>query len=88
MTCEHCGEAITLEDEPAVTIGVMDAKGHGRQGFVHRTCQLREVTGGIGHLIAHEYWCLQKHDPDAGLTMRQSGLLVDAYVSIVGVHNL
>lgn len=50
----------------------------------HRTCMLREVTGGIGHHIAHEYWCTLCGDPDAGLTRRQSALLVDAYIKIVG----
>lgn len=52
---------------------------------VHRSCMLREVLGGIGHLIAHEYWCEQKHDPDAGLTRRQSALLVRHFYSIVGI---
>jgi hypothetical protein len=52
---------------------------------MHRVCSLRSSVGGIGHLIAHEYWCVQKHDPDAGLTFRQSALLVDEFVTIVGV---
>lgn len=52
---------------------------------MHRQCVLRSTMGGIGHLIAHEYWCLQKHDPDAGLTFRQSALLVDEFVAIIGV---
>lgn len=52
----------------------------------HRSCMLREVTGGIGHLIAHDYWCTQRHDPDAGLTRRQSALLVDVYVAVVGTQ--
>ena len=40
--------------------------------IVHWQCMLREVTGGIGHLIAHYYWCgAPRHDPDAGLTYRQ-----------------
>lgn len=52
----------------------------------HRSCMLREVMGGIGHLIAHEWWCVQHHDPDAGLTRRQSALLVDVYCAIVGVE--
>lgn len=51
----------------------------------HRACLLRDVLGGIGHLIAHEYWCLQHNDPDAGLTYRQSARLVDAYSEIVGI---
>lgn len=53
----------------------------------HRECGLREVMGGIGHLIAHEYWCTQKHDPDAGLSYRHSALLTDAYVHIVGIKS-
>ena len=51
----------------------------------HRECFLRETIGGIGHLIAHEYWCSQRSDPDAGLTYRQSALLTDLYVALVGV---
>lgn len=52
----------------------------------HRQCMLREVSGGIGHHIAHPYWCEQMHDPDAGLTRRQSALLADLYVALVGVE--
>ena len=54
--------------------------------WVHDDCTLRQVLGGIGHLLAHEYWCLQKHDPDAGLTYRQSALLVYQWTRIVGVE--
>jgi hypothetical protein len=43
--------------------------------------------GGIGHLIAHDYWCGgERSDPDAGLTYYQSAQLVDAYVQVVGFH--
>lgn len=52
---------------------------------MHRACALRSTMGGIGHLIAHHYWCEQRHNPDAGLTYRQSALLVDEYVAVVGV---
>lgn len=53
---------------------------------VHWQCMLREVTGGIGHLIAHDYWCgAPRHDPDAGLTYRQSALLTAAWVEVVGL---
>lgn len=52
---------------------------------MHRECSLRSVMGGIGHLIAHDYWCTERHDPDAGLTYRQSALLVDVFVMVVGV---
>jgi hypothetical protein len=51
----------------------------------HRECSLRSVIGGIGHLIAHDYWCTERHDPDAGLTYRHSALLVDAFVAVIGV---
>jgi len=51
---------------------------------VHWQCLLRNALGGIGHLIAHDYWCTQRHDPDAGLTYRQSALLAAAWVRIVG----
>jgi hypothetical protein len=88
VTCEFCGEDITFDDEPAAMLGVMDADGAARQGFVHRQCSLREVMGGIGHLIAHDYWCLQKHDPDGGLTTRQSSLLVWEYYRVVGMPPL
>lgn len=73
MNCELCGEAIP----PFETI---------RSERFHRECQLREVSGGIGHHIAHPYWCLQMHDPDGGLTRRQSALLVDEYIALVGVE--
>jgi hypothetical protein len=53
--------------------------------LTHRVCMLRDSMGGIGHLIAHEYWCDEMADPDAGLTRYQSAQLVDAYVTIVGI---
>jgi hypothetical protein len=46
---------------------------------------LREVLGGIGHLIDHEHYCLVMHDPDAGLTYRESAKLVATWVEIKGV---
>lgn len=52
---------------------------------VHRECGLRDVVGGIGHLLDHELWCIARDDPDAGLTYRQSALLVAAYEEIVGI---
>ena len=51
---------------------------------IHRECSLRSVMGGIGHLIAHEHWCTQRRDPDAGLTYRQSALMVAALTEILG----
>jgi hypothetical protein len=52
----------------------------------HRVCALRSAIGGIGHLIAHDYWCVQQKDPDAGLSYSQSALLCDAFVNVVGVE--
>jgi hypothetical protein len=52
---------------------------------IHRACALRSVVGGIGHLIAHDYWCVVRKDPNAGLTYRQSALLADEYVNVVGI---
>lgn len=54
----------------------------------HQECLLREVTGGIGHHIAHGWWCVQQHDPDAGLTFRQSARMVGALVDILGVEEV
>lgn len=48
--------------------------------YTHRECLLRAVTGGIGHLEDHDFWCLTMHDPDGGRTHRESALLVDAWV--------
>jgi hypothetical protein len=73
-----------LDEPPAIRIGVMEITGP-RMAAAHHECQLREVIGGIGHLIAHEYWCLEKHDPDGGLTFRQSALLTWEYVKLIGV---
>lgn len=52
----------------------------------HRECMLRSVSGGIGHLVAHPYWCVEQGDPDGGLTYRQSALLVARFVEVVGVE--
>jgi hypothetical protein len=73
MLCELCGESCS---EPFDGVRTMVG---------HRECFLRESMGGIGHLIAHAYWCFERGDPDAGLTYRQSALLVDTYVTAVGV---
>jgi hypothetical protein len=62
VMCQLCGEHM---DDPDLTTG-------------HRECMLREVLGGIGHHIAHEYWCKQRHDPDAGFTYRESAQMVYA----------
>lgn len=72
--CELCGEPCRNPFEGVRTM-------HG-----HRECFLRDGIGGIGHLIAHDHWCGEpRNDPDAGLTYRQSALLCDAWVRVVGV---
>jgi len=50
----------------------------------HAACLLRMAIGGIGHLIAHNYWCVQKGDPDAGLTYYQSAKLAAEYINMIG----
>ena len=42
----------------------------------HRECSLRSVLGGIGHHIDHGRYCHGELGPDAGLSYRQSALLV------------
>lgn len=70
--CNHCREQIAAEDNGAVMWG----------GTVHRECQLRAVTGGIGHIVDHARYCRSELGPDAGLTYRASSLLVwDSYVN-------
>ncbi len=63
----------------AVPINTMEG-----ERWQHRECALRSVLGGIGHQIAHEYWCLQRNDPDGGLSRRQSALMVAAMYDVVG----
>jgi len=75
MTCPLCEEEVTGDWATLYT------EEGARQA--HRVCMLREVLGGIGHLIAHEYWCA-KGDPDAGLTPYQSAQLAEAYFLVVG----
>jgi hypothetical protein len=72
MTCVLCNES--MGRTPSISLAQP----------MHRECVLRSTMGGIGHLIAHHYWCSQVGDPDAGLTYRQSALLVDAFVAVVG----
>lgn len=59
-----------------------------REQVVHHECQLRGVVGGIGHQLAHEWWCLVKRDPDAGLTYRQSAQMVMALIDVVGIDEV
>lgn len=76
VVCFHCGELILPgEDLDPGTLWV-----DGKPTKPHRECSLRAVIGGIGHLSNHAFWCVEKHDPDAGLTYRESALLVDQWV--------
>ena len=77
--CVFCAEVI----HGAPARGVIHTAAGPRHS--HTECSLREVLGGIGHLIAHQHWCLEQGDPDAGLTYRQSAQLTAAFVEIVGV---
>lgn len=78
MICILCNEEIASFDAWVPLNAVQ---------YAHHCCSLREVMGGIGHLIAHDYWCGDpRHDPDAGLTYHQSAKLVSEFVSILGVE--
>jgi len=79
-TCVFCEEELDGTDTAEWPIGTSDGP---RQA--HRQCMLRSTLGGIGHLIAHPYWCTEHNDPDAGLSYRHSAQLVEAYVHIIGV---
>lgn len=82
--CLLCGEDASRENFVSVVHEIVDGKV--AQRWAHDDCSLREVLGGIGHLIAHDYWCKQMHDPNAGLTRHQSALMVRAFVEIMGVE--
>lgn len=56
--------------------------------YAHHECSLRSVVGGIGHQIAHDYWCIQQRDPDGGLTYRQSARMVLALVDVIGIDEV
>lgn len=76
--CPLCGETVDYR-EASRPMGTLEGMRN-----AHLECLQREVMGGIGHLIAHDYWCTQHHDPDAGLTRRQSARLVQAFFYILG----
>jgi hypothetical protein len=73
MTCALCGE----EMEPGSLRGPTNLP-------THRECGLRMALGGIGHLVDHALWCGERHDPDAGLTYRESALMVATWVELKG----
>lgn len=57
-------------------------------GPSHRACALREVLGGIGHLVDHDRWCVREGDPDAGMTYRESALCVMAACDRMGADTV
>lgn len=71
MICTLCEETIA-DWTTCVAIG---------QELAHRECALRSVMGGIGHLTDHPHWCVEMHDPDGGMTYRQSALAADRWVT-------
>jgi hypothetical protein len=80
-SCVFCDEELDGTDSSPDLIGTAE----GPRG-AHRQCMIRSARGGIGHLVAHEYWCGQHNDPDAGLTFRQSALLVATWIDVVGIN--
>jgi hypothetical protein len=74
--CLMCGEPVLDAGVPIHTL-----EGPRTQ---HRECALREVLGGIGHHIAHEWWCEIHHDPDAGFTRHESALMVAFMYKLLG----
>lgn len=80
--CPHCTERI-YQGEPRSRVIVWGDAGGVRPHF---ECGLREVLGGIGHLIDHGYWCDEVGDPDMGLSYRESAARVAEYVSQHGVE--
>ena len=79
--CLFCNEEVDDSDTAAFPVGTPEGPRE-----AHRQCLLRSSIGGIGHLLAHKYWCGEMGDPDAGLTYRQSALMVQRWVEIVGIE--
>jgi hypothetical protein len=75
--CPLCDEEVAV---PEAAETVVDGR------LTHRSCMLRLVLGGIGHLEDHVYWCRVRHDPDGGRTFRQSGIEVAAWVEEHGME--
>lgn len=71
LACVYCGERFREGDNGAV----MPLSGFAQ----HRECSLRSVWGGIGHHVDHARYCRGELGTDAGLTHRQSSLLVWAH---------
>lgn len=76
--CPLCTEHVSAEDDPRL-VGTPEG-----MRLAHRECLLRSVMGGIGHLTDHSYWCTVMHDPDGGMSYRDSALAVDHWVHVHG----
>jgi hypothetical protein len=74
INCILCGEPMDGEESASVLQPM------------HRICALRNVIGGIGHLLDHDHFCTGKRDPDAGLDYRTSALLVEVWIQRKGVE--
>jgi hypothetical protein len=70
LTCCMCLEVVDEGDCGTFTRLNGDLKP------LHRECGMREVLGGIGHLMDHHTWCQIVGDPDAGRSYRESALEV------------
>jgi hypothetical protein len=67
LSCMYCQESFKPDDNGAIM----------PNGFAqHRECSLRGVLGGIGHIVDHARYCHGELGTDAGLSYRQSALLV------------
>ena len=73
IICLSCEEEIRT-DQPIATGVIFDLDSQPRQR--HIECAFRDVMGGYGHWVDHLHWCGEKHDPDGGLTRRESALKV------------
>jgi hypothetical protein len=69
-----CSETIT-EGQSGTYVGTTMLQGPDTEP-VHKECSFRAVVGGWGHHTNHPYWCNLMHDPDGGLSRRESSLRV------------
>jgi hypothetical protein len=67
LACCHCEERFREGDNGAI---MPTGLAH------HRECSFRIAVGGIGHLVDHARYCRSALGTDAGLSARQSALLV------------
>ena len=68
MSCPLCREDVPFDERAEHYI----YNEQGVAAYPHWYCALREVLGGIGHFTDCAHWCKTMHDPDAGLSRRES----------------